>query len=125
MIFFHRTSEESHHKTAQDFLKLNENNAAFKILTTKQYFDKQENQFLADRHIEGTCPKCGYEHAYGDQCENCGTALSPNELINPKSKISGNSPVLRDTTHWFLDMQKHEKWLKEWINEGVINEKKT
>ena len=122
--FFHRTSEESHHKTAQDFfLKLNENNA-FKILTTKQYFDKQENQFLADRYIEGTCPKCGYEHAYGDQCENCGTALSPNELINPKSKISGNSPVLRDTTHWFLDMQKHEKWLKEWINKGVINEKK-
>ena len=118
---YHRTSDPLHHKTAQDFfLKLNDN-GAFTKKTTEQYYDEENKQFLADRYIQGTCPKCGYEAAYGDQCENCGSALSPTELINPKSTISGNSPVLKATSHWYLPMQNHQEWLKTWINQGVLN----
>jgi methionyl-tRNA synthetase len=121
---YHRTSDPLHHKTAQDFfLKLNENNAFIKK-TTKQFYDEENKQFLADRYIQGTCPKCGYEAAYGDQCEKCGSALSPTELINPKSTISGNAPVLKETSHWYLPMQNHQEWLKTWINEGVFNDVK-
>ena len=82
---------------------------------TKQFFDEKNNQFLADRYISGECPKCGYLHAYGDQCEKCGSALSPEELINPKSTISGKTPIKKETYHWYLPMKDHEKWLKEWI----------
>jgi methionyl-tRNA synthetase len=118
---YHRTSDPLHHKTAQDFfLKLNDNDDFIKK-TTEQFYDVENQQFLADRYIQGTCPKCGYEAAYGDQCENCGSALSPKELINPKSTISGNAPVLKETSHWYLPMQNHQEWLKKWINEGVLN----
>ena len=82
-----------------------------------QFFDEQEQQFLADRYIVGTCPKCGFEEAYGDQCEKCGTSLSPRELINPKSKLSGNVPILKTTKHWYLDLEKYQgEWLEEWID---------
>ena len=118
---YHRTSDPLHHKTAQDFfLKLNENNTFIKK-TTEQFYDVENSQFLADRYIQGTCPNCGNDAAYGDQCEKCGSALSPAELINPKSTISGNAPVLKETSHWYLPMQNHQQWLKKWINQGVLN----
>jgi methionyl-tRNA synthetase len=114
---YSRTSAKIHHETASDFFKkLNDNNE-FEVKTNSQYYDAQENQFLADRYITGTCPHCGYEKAYGDQCESCGTALSPNELINPVSALSGNIPVERDTKHWYLPLQNYEKWLTQWILE--------
>lgn len=122
---YHRTSEKIHHETAKEFFTSLEKNNLFEVKTTEQYFDNSINQFLADRYIEGECPKCGYQHAYGDQCEKCGSTLSPNELINPKSTISGNKPVLKKTKHWFLPMAKHEKWLAKWIGEGVINDFKS
>ena len=121
---YHRTSSDLHHKTAQDFFVTLEKNGSFIKKTSEQYFDEENNQFLADRYITGTCPKCGYEKAYGDQCEKCGSALSPTDLINPKSAISGKSPVLKETSHWYLPMQNHEKWLKTWINKGELNGKK-
>ena len=121
---YHRTSEKIHHQTAKEFFTSLEKNNFFEVKTTEQYFDNSINQFLADRYIEGECPKCGYQHAYGDQCEKCGSTLSPNELINPKSTISGNKPVLKKTKHWYLPMAKHEKWLEKWIDEGVINDSK-
>jgi methionyl-tRNA synthetase len=115
---YHRTSDPLHHKTAQDFfLKLDENKSFVKK-TSKQFYDEENKQFLADRYIQGTCPNCAYENAYGDQCEKCGSALSPKDLINPRSTISGNNPILKETSHWYLPMQDHEKWLKEWINKG-------
>ena len=118
---YHRTSDPLHHKTAQDFfLKLNAN-GDFVKKTTEQFYDVENQQFLADRYIQGTCPKCGYDAAYGDQCEKCGSALSPRELINPKSTISGNAPILKETSHWYLPMQNHQEWLKSWINEGVLD----
>ncbi|MCH8554136.1 MAG: methionine--tRNA ligase [Schleiferiaceae bacterium] len=115
---YSRTSSPTHKQTAQDFFKNLYDKGEFLEKTTQQYFDEEAQQFLADRYIEGTCPKCGYEHAYGDQCESCGTSLSPTELINPVSKLSGNQPVLRDTTHWFLALDRHTEWLKKWIVEG-------
>ena len=115
---YSRTSSPTHKKTAQDFFKNLYEKGEFLEKTTQQYFDEEAQQFLADRYIEGTCPKCGYEHAYGDQCESCGASLSPTELINPVSKLSGNQPVLRDTTHWFLALDRHTEWLKKWIVEG-------
>ena len=118
---YHRTSDPLHHKTAQDFfLKLNDTNDFIKK-TTEQFYDIENQQFLADRYIQGICPKCGYEAAYGDQCEKCGSALSPTELINPKSTISGNVPILKETSHWYLPMQNHQEWLKSWINEGELD----
>ncbi|HKK39152.1 MAG TPA: methionine--tRNA ligase, partial [Cryomorphaceae bacterium] len=120
---YHRTSDPLHHKTAQDFfLKLNDK-GSFTQKTTEQYFDQEAQQFLADRYITGTCPKCGYENAYGDQCENCGSSLNPRDLIDPKSTLSGSKPVLRETSHWFLPMENHEAWLKEWIEKGVLDGK--
>ena len=121
---YDRTSSEEHHKTAQDIFKELEQKNSFTKKTTQQFYDAKNQQFLADRYIVGTCPKCGHNEAYGDQCEKCGSALSPEELINPKSSVSGEVPVLRETTHWYLPMQKHEDWLKEWINKGTFNNNK-
>ena len=118
---FHRTSSEIHHKTSQDFfLKLYENDK-FTEETSEQYYDEEFQQFLADRYITGECPKCQNPNAYGDQCEKCGTDLSPTELINPKSTLSGKTPVLKTTSHWFLPMERHEDWLREWIKEGKLD----
>ncbi|MDC0028950.1 methionine--tRNA ligase [bacterium] len=121
---YDRTSSEEHHQTAQDIFKELENKNSFTKKTSQQFYDAKNQQFLADRYIVGTCPKCEHKEAYGDQCEKCGSALNPEELINPKSSISGEVPILKETTHWYLPMQKHEDWLKEWINKGTLNNKK-
>lgn len=118
---FHRTSAEIHHKTSQDFfLKLYEN-GKFTEETSEQYYDEEYQQFLADRYITGECPKCQNPNAYGDQCEKCGSDLSPTELINPTSTLSGKTPVLKSTSHWYLPMQNHEEWLRAWIKEGKLD----
>ena len=121
---YHRTSDTLHHETAQDFFKTLENKKVFTKKVSKQFYDQENNQFLADRYISGKCPKCNANDAYGDQCEKCGSTLSPEELINPKSTLSGNTPVKKETTHWYLPMQNHEVWLKPWIEEGVFKRKK-
>ncbi|WP_107039007.1 methionine--tRNA ligase [Brumimicrobium mesophilum] len=117
---YHRTTAETHKETAQDFFKVLNDKGAFTQKTTEQYFDEEHEQFLADRYISGECPKCGNDGAYGDQCEKCGSALSPTDLINPISTLSGKTPVLRETSHWFLPMERHEEWLREWIKEGTL-----
>ncbi len=117
---FHRTSAQIHHETAQDFFKVLEEKDHFTKETSQQYYDEEFHQFLADRYISGTCPNCGNEEAYGDQCEKCGSALSPTDLINPKSTLSGKTPIMRETSHWYLPMQRHEEWLKDWIKEGKL-----
>ncbi len=115
---FHRTSSPIHHETAQEFFRaLNEKNI-FEESTSEQYYDENAQTFLADRYILGTCPNCGNENAYGDQCEKCGTSLSPDELINPKSTLTGNKPVKKLTKHWYLPLDKYETWLQEWIIKG-------
>lgn len=118
---FHRTSEPIHHQTAQDFFKVLDANGAFTKETSEQFYDEEYDQFLADRYITGTCPNCKSENAYGDQCENCGSALSPTDLINPKSTLSGKTPVMKETSHWYLPMERHEDWLKLWIKEGLLD----
>ncbi|PTN04783.1 methionine--tRNA ligase [Mangrovibacterium marinum] len=115
---YSRTSSPVHHETASEFFKTLYENGKFVEQTSEQYYDEENKQFLADRYIVGTCPKCSFEKAYGDQCESCGTSLSPTELINPKSMISGNTPVLKETKHWYLPLDQYEPWLKEWILEG-------
>ncbi|MCG6188757.1 methionine--tRNA ligase [Maribellus maritimus] len=115
---YSRTSSKTHHETAAEFFKKLYDTGKFIEKTSEQYYDEENNQFLADRYIIGTCPKCGFEKAYGDQCESCGTSLSPTELINPTSMISGNQPVLKETKHWYLPLDQYETWLKEWILEG-------
>ena len=117
---FHRTSAQIHHETAQDFFKVLEEKDHFTKETSQQYYDEEFHQFLADRYISGKCPNCGNEEAYGDQCEKCGSALSPTDLINPKSTLSGKTPIMRETSHWYLPMQRHEEWLKDWIKEGEL-----
>ena len=112
---YSRTSNKIHHETASKFFVDLEKKNLFEIKTSKQLFDPKENQFLADRFVEGTCPNCGYEHAYGDQCENCGSSLNPTDLINPKSKLSGEKPLMKKTTHWYLPLGDYENFLKEWI----------
>lgn len=113
-----RTSNPIHHETSSAFfLKLYEESKLYEK-TIDQYFDKEADQFLADRYITGTCPQCGYEKAYGDQCEKCGTSLSPNELIHPVSVLSGTIPVKRKTKHWYLPLNEYENWLREWIIKG-------
>ncbi len=119
---YHRTSSKLHHETAQDFFIKLENNEVFTKKTSEQFYDEENNQFLADRYISGECPKCNGDEAFGDQCEKCGSALSPNELINPKSTLSGNTPIKKETTHWYLPMQDHEIWLKSWIENGILEE---
>jgi len=119
---YHRTSSALHHETAADFFKtLYDKGEYLEIKTSEQYYDKENKEFLADRYITGTCPKCGNEHAYGDQCEKCGSALSPTELINPKSTISGNEPVLKETTHWYFKLDAMQSFLEEWIGEKSNN----
>jgi methionyl-tRNA synthetase len=120
---FHRTSSEIHHETASDFFKVLHSKGKLKEDTSEQYYDEEYNQFLADRYITGDCPKCNNAGAYGDQCEKCGSDLSPTELINPKSTLSGKTPVLKTTSHWYLPMDQHESWLKPWIKEGVLDGK--
>ena len=118
---FHRTSSPIHHKTSQDFfLKLYEK-GKFTEETSEQYYDQEYEQFLADRYITGACPKCQNPNAYGDQCEKCGSDLSPTELINPISTLSGKTPILKTTSHWYLPMANHEDWLREWIKEGKLD----
>jgi methionyl-tRNA synthetase len=115
---YSRTSSPVHYETAQEFFKNIYEKGIFLEETSDQYFDEQEGIFLADRYIIGTCPNCGNPNAYGDQCEKCGTSLSPKQLINPRSTVSGNSPVLKPTKHWYFPLDKYEAWLKEWLLEG-------
>ena len=112
---YHRTSDPLHHETASAFFKDLEAKGDLETKTSLQYFDNDANSFLADRYIKGTCPNCGHHEAYGDQCEKCGKSLSPEELINPVSTLSGNAPIKKETTHWYLPLNKHEKFLREWI----------
>ena len=112
---YSRTSNKIHHETASAFFRKLYDAGQFIEKVSQQYYDEETGQFLADRYITGTCPHCGYEKAYGDQCEKCGTSLSATDLINPVSVLSGNSPILKDTRHWFLPLDEYEPWLKEWI----------
>ena len=112
-----RTTSEIHRKTASDFFRKLYEKGEFVEKESEQYYDEEAHTFLADRYITGECPHCHFEHAYGDQCEKCGTALSPTELINPKSALSGSEPVLRKTKHWYLPLDKHQQWLEPWITE--------
>jgi methionyl-tRNA synthetase len=118
---YDRTSTPEHHRNAQDFFLTLLNNGSFEVKTEQQYYDTEAKQFLADRYIMGTCPKCSNENAYGDQCENCGSALSPTDLIQPRSVLSGSTPELRETALWYLPMQRHEDWLRAYIEDGVLN----
>lgn len=120
---FHRTSEQIHIETAQEFFMVLEKNGKFIEETTEQYFDEEFQQFLADRYITGECPSCHNPNAYGDQCEKCGSALSPTDLVNPISTLSGKTPILKSTSHWFLPMDRHESWLRSWIKEGILDGK--
>ena len=118
---YDRTSEKHHHETAQELFLQLEKKGAFIKKESEQYFDEEFNQFLADRYITGQCPKCGADGAYGDQCEKCGSALSPNELINPVSTLSNKIPILKKTSHWYLPLNRHEGWLKDWMEKGIYN----
>lgn len=114
---YSRTTTNTHYETASDFFKTMYEKGEFIEKTNDQYFDAEANQFLADRYITGTCPTCGSDNAYGDQCESCGTSLNATDLINPKSAISGSIPVLKKTKHWYLPLDRHENFLKQWILE--------
>lgn len=116
---YHRTSSEIHHKTSQEFFRTLYDKQIFEEKDNEQYFDTRAQMFLADRYIKGTCPKCGYEEAYGDQCEKCGSSLSPTELIDPISVLTGEKPELKTTRHWYLPLNKYEEWLRKWIEEGI------
>ncbi len=117
---YHRTSEPIHHETSQDFFRTLYEKGEFQEIESQQYYDESAGQFLADRYIMGTCPKCGNPNAYGDQCEKCGSTLSPTELINPRSTLSGTIPVMKPTTHWYLPLNQHQEWLKTWIETGML-----
>ncbi len=119
---YSRTSAQIHHETAGDFFKTLYEQGDFLEEVTAQLYDEEAQQFLADRYVIGTCPKCGYEEAYGDQCENCGSSLNATDLINPKSTISGAVPTLKETKHWFLPLDQYEDFLKEWILIGHKND---
>ena len=112
---YHRTSDALHHETAAEFFTKLEANGDLETKTTEQYFDEATQTFLADRYIKGTCPNCSHPEAYGDQCEKCGKSLSPEELINPVSTLSGQAPIKKETTHWYLPLNKHEDFLRQWI----------
>ncbi len=122
---YSRTSAPIHHETASAFFRKMYEQGDFIQQTTQQYYDEEAGQFLADRYITGTCPHCGYEKAYGDQCEKCGTTLNATDLIQPRSALSGNTPILKDTTHFFLPLDKAEPWLREWILDGHKEDWKT
>jgi len=115
---YSRTSNQVHHETASEFFRTLNEKGVFIEKTTEQYYDEEAGAFLADRYITGTCPHCGNSSAYGDQCEQCGTSLSPTDLADPVSTISGSKPVLKETKHWYLPLNRYEPWLKEWILEG-------
>ncbi len=115
---YSRTSNATHHETAAEFFKHLYENGKLIEKTSQQYYDEEAHEFLADRYITGTCPHCNNEHAYGDQCEACGSALNATELINPKSALSGNTPVLKETKHWYLPLNEYDSWLREWILQG-------
>ncbi|AZA86212.1 methionine--tRNA ligase [Chryseobacterium shandongense] len=115
---YSRTTSKNHYETSQDFFKVLYEKGKFTEEMSEQYFDEQAGEFLADRYIVGTCPNCGNENAYGDQCERCGSTLSPSELINPKSMLSGNVPILKETKNWYLPLNEYEDFLNEWIIEG-------
>lgn len=115
---YSRTSSPTHRELASQFFRTLYDKGEFIEQTSEQYYDEEAKQFLADRYILGTCPHCQNENAYGDQCESCGTSLAPSDLINPRSAISGSQPVLRETKHWYLPLDKHEAFLREWILEG-------
>jgi len=112
---YDRTSNPLHHQTAQEFFTYLNDRGDLEVHESEQYYDEEAKTFLADRYIKGTCPNCGFENAYGDQCERCGKSLSPDELINPVSTLSGQPPVKRKTKHWYLPLNKHEDWLRNWI----------
>jgi len=114
---YHRTSSPLHHETAREFFTYLDDRGELETKETEQYYDEEAKTFLADRYIKGTCPNCGYENAYGDQCERCGTSLSPDELINPVSTLTGSKPIKKKTTHWYLPLGKHEDFLRKWILE--------
>ncbi|MBR1621325.1 MAG: methionine--tRNA ligase [Prevotella sp.] len=115
---YSRTTSEMHHKTASEFFRKLYDEGKLTEETTRQYYDEEAKQFLADRYITGECPHCHNEGAYGDQCEKCGRDLDPTELINPRSTISGSTPVLKDTKNWYLPLNEYQEWLKQWILEG-------
>ncbi len=112
---YHRTSEPIHYETSQNFFRILNDKNAFEVKESAQYYDVEAHQFLADRYIIGTCPKCGNENAYGDQCEKCGSSLSPTELIHPKSTISGQTPELRTTKHWYLKLDEYQEVIQNWL----------
>lgn len=122
---YHRTSSPVHHDLSQEFFLNLYEKGEFLEKESEQYYDAEFDQFLADRYITGTCPNCGSDGAYGDQCEKCGTSLNPTDLINPKSTLSGKAPVLRTTKHWYLPLDKYQPWLEEWLLEGKKNRWKT
>ena len=122
---YSRTTAKIHHDTASEFFKKLYDDGKFIEDITEQLYDAEANQFLADRFVVGTCPKCGYEESYGDQCENCGTTHNATDLINPKSAITGAVPTLKETKHWFLPLDQYEAWLKEWIVKGHKKDWKT
>lgn len=122
---YHRTSEKIHHELSQEFFLNLYEKGEFIEKFSEQYFDEDYQQFLADRYIVGTCPHCHNEGAYGDQCEKCGTSLNPTDLINPKSTLSGKTPILKETKHWYLPLDKYQPWLEEWLIEGKKGELKS
>jgi methionyl-tRNA synthetase len=115
---YSRTSNKIHHETASEFFTTLYNKGEFLVKTSEQLYDEENKQFLADRYVTGTCPHCNNDRAYGDQCEKCGTSLNATDLINPKSVLSGNVPIMKETKHWYLPLDKYEPWLKQWILEG-------
>jgi methionyl-tRNA synthetase len=120
---YHRTSSEEHREMSQAVFKKLEEKGSFEVETSQQYYDEEAKQFLADRYITGTCPSCSSDKAYGDQCEKCGRSLSPLELIDPKSTLSGSKPVLKETSHWYLPMAHHEAWIRDYIGKGEFQGK--
>lgn len=122
---YDRTSADIHHKTSQAFFKDLYDKGEFIEKESEQFYDEEYKQFLADRYVTGTCPHCGYEHAYGDQCEKCGASLSPTDLINPISTLSGKTPVLKTTKHWYLPLDKYQPWLEQWLDEDKKGEWKS
>lgn len=122
---FHRTSEPLHYETSQDFFRQLNKNGEFEVIENEQYFDEEKQTFLADRYIIGVCPVCANPEAYGDQCEKCGSTLSPNDLKEPlRSTLSGSNPVKKPTKHWYLKLNNYENWLRRWITEGVLEDVK-
>lgn len=119
---YDRTSNPIHHETTQEFFTYLNDRGELETNETEQYYDEEAQTFLADRYIKGTCPNCGFAGAYGDQCEKCGTSLSPDELINPVSTLSGKAPIKKPTKHWYLPLDRHEEWLRTWITKEHAND---